>query len=184
MTTRHLLQLDALLARVETALVAVAGLCVMAMLAVTSVDVVMRYAFNAPLSWSFDLVTQYLLVAAFFLAFPFALGRRDHVGVDFFARMLPARVYHSVLPAGFLAASVLFAAIAWLGMAETVHAWQRDEVVAGVIPWPVWLARLVVPLAAVPFTCRLLYFAVAHWHGRHDVEVQRHLGIVVHDHDL
>ncbi len=61
-------QLVRLLDRLENVAIVAAGLCLAVMMLVVTMDVVMRYGFNAPLGWVYDLVGKYLVVAAFFLA--------------------------------------------------------------------------------------------------------------------
>lgn len=147
---------------IEAGLAVVAALSMMAILVFTTADVVMRYAFNAPLGWTFDLVMHYLLGATFLLAFPLALGRGDHIAVDFLAKMMPARLTHAALAPACLASAVLFAAVAWYGTHEAYAAWRAQEVIAGVILWPVWLAKIFLPLAMWPMALRLVQIGLAH----------------------
>ncbi|MEZ5714843.1 MAG: TRAP transporter small permease [Paracoccaceae bacterium] len=147
---------------VETGLAIVAALCVLAILVTTTADVVMRYAFNAPLGWAFDLVAHYLLVAAFFLGFPLALGRGDHISVDFLARKMPERLTHFMLSPFCLAAAGMIALMAYYASLEAYSAWRAGEVIAGVILWPVWIAKLCVPVALWPMVFRLVQLGLAH----------------------
>ena len=45
-------------------------------------DVVMRYAFNRPFSWAYDLISLYLMAGIFFLVLSEAYTSRAHVSVD------------------------------------------------------------------------------------------------------
>nr|WP_320178665.1 TRAP transporter small permease [Roseovarius pacificus] len=152
----------AVLSIIETGLATLAALCMIAILVVTTADVVMRYLLNSPLSWAFDLVVHYLLVAAFFLGFPVALGRGDHIAVDFLARKLPVRLLHAVLFPACCAGAVLLGVMAYYGSLEVISAWRADEVITGVILWPVWLAKLSIPVALWPMSVRLVQIAFAH----------------------
>ena len=69
----------------------VAGVCFMAIVLITAVDVTMRYAFNAPLIWAFELISDYLMVAIFFLAIATTQRAGQNIGVDILARRLPGR---------------------------------------------------------------------------------------------
>lgn len=154
--------LDRLLRNIEGGLAALAALAVMAILVLTTADVAMRYIFNAPLGWVFDLVMHFLLGAAFFLAFPLALGRGDHIAVDFVAHRLPGRPVHLCMAPACLAAALLLATMGWFGAVEVWEAWQADDRIAGVILWPVWLARLSLPLAMAPMVLRLVHIGLSH----------------------
>lgn len=134
------------LALLERAGLIVAGFAFAAMMLVTVVDVVMRYLFNAPLSWSFELISSYLMVAAFFLAVSATQARRQHVQVDILARNLPERLRCALaVPAG-CAVLVLFALIWWAGAAGFLEAWQKNLVMDGQIPWPRWPTYLLIPI--------------------------------------
>ena len=45
-------------------------------------DVVMRYVFNRPFSWAYDLIALYLMAGVFFLVLSEAYTNRAHVSVD------------------------------------------------------------------------------------------------------
>ncbi len=151
---------DRLLSLVETGLATASAASILIMMCITAVDVLMRYAFNAPLKWAFDLITQYLLVAAFFLVFSFALRRGDHVAVDYFVPKFPPRLQRIALGLALLASCALFATISVLASLDTIAAWEHNEVVAGEIPWPIWAAKAIIPLSVAPLTCRLFLMAV------------------------
>lgn len=157
-----LLVADRSLGRLDACLAALAAACLLAMMGVTFVDVFMRYALNAPLRWSFDLITNYLLTASFFFGFAFALGRNEHVAVDYFARSLPPSLYHWGVGVGFLVASLMFAVVIWLGAAETWHAWVENESLMGAYVWPVWPAKAVIPIGLIPLLLRMVHRGIAH----------------------
>ena len=52
-----------LLLWIERISMAVAGVCFAAIAVITGVDVAMRYVFNAPLVWSYELISDYLILA-------------------------------------------------------------------------------------------------------------------------
>ncbi|MCL4746393.1 MAG: TRAP transporter small permease [Burkholderiaceae bacterium] len=142
-----------LLAALERPLVAleriglfVAGFAFAAMMLVTVVDVVLRYAFNSPLSWSFELISSYLMVGAFFLAVSATQARRQHVFVDLLARNFPERLRCVLaVPAG-CAVILVFALIWWAGALNFWEAWQKSLVLDGLIPWPRWPTYLLIPI--------------------------------------
>lgn len=140
----------------ENALGAIAGLLMILMMLLTAVDVVMRYAFNAPLSWAFDLLTQYMLVAAFFLSFSLALRLGEHVAVDFFVNKFHASHRRVALNAAWIMCALLGAVVVYTAAHEAFVAWKQGEVVAGVIPWPVWIQKAIVAIGMAPLTARML----------------------------
>lgn len=58
--------LDKVCRCLENALIFVAGSMIICAMAITFVDVVMRYIFNSPLNWFFNLITMYLLPGSYF----------------------------------------------------------------------------------------------------------------------
>jgi len=151
---------DHVLAWLENLLLVVAAVSVLMMMFVTGADVLMRYIFGAPFSWAFDLLTRYLLIAAFFCAFGYTLRVGGHVAVDFFIPKWPARIRRHLLAAGYLLAGVIVLLICWLTAVETVDAWRSDEIISGVIEWPVWLSKIVVPVGLAPLSLRLLLLSL------------------------
>ncbi|MGD9865135.1 MAG: TRAP transporter small permease [Pseudodonghicola sp.] len=147
---------------IETGLAVVAALSMLAILFLTTADVVMRYAINAPLGWAYDLVTYYLLAATFFLAFPLALGAGDHIAVDFIARKLPQRLTRLALAPACLLSAALFGAVGWYGLHEAIAAWRQDEVIAGAILWPVWQTKIFLPLSMWAMALRLVHIGLSH----------------------
>lgn len=145
---------------IENLLVMVAAICVLAMMIVTGADVLMRYVLGAPFSWAFDLLTRYLLIAAFFCSFGYTLRVGGHVAVDYFIPKWPARLRGRLLGAAYLLASVIVLVICWVTAVETVEAWRSDEIIAGVIEWPVWLSKIIVPIGLAPLSLRLLVFSL------------------------
>ena len=160
-------RVEGALSRVEGALAAAAGACILLMLAVTAADVAMRYFVHSPLSWAFDLVSYYLLAASFFLAFPYALGKGGHIQVDYFAMRMPRTLRHVMVAVAFAFSAVFVATIAWFGAIEAFEAWRRGEVISGVILWPVWVAKLALPISMAAMSLRAVHLAAQNWIDRH-----------------
>ena len=144
----------------ENVLAVAAGGLLILMMAITAVDVVMRYAFHAPLSWGFDLVTQYMLVATFFFSFAIALRMGEHVAVDYFVRSFHPGARRWAMSVAWLACGVLAAAITSIAAHETYQAWRQGEVIAGVIPWPVWVQKAIIAIGMAPLALRLMLLSV------------------------
>ncbi len=139
----------------ENVLAVVAGLSVFSMMIITAFDVFMRYGFKRPLSWAFDLVTQYLLVAAFFFSFSIALRLGEHVAVDFFVQRFPAKIRRIAMSVALACCAVLVAIIAVTAALEATLAFRAGEVVAGVIPWPIWVQKSILAVGLAPMALRL-----------------------------
>lgn len=145
----------------EAAGMALAAVAFAAMMFVTVVDVVGRYGFNRPLTWSFDLMTQYLMVGGFFLVISAAQASRQHVSIDLIARRLPPRVRAAALAPAFALACLMMAVIAWTGWFGFQRAWSRGLVMDGIIAWPRWPTYLMVAAGSALLAARLAVEALA-----------------------
>lgn len=177
-----LIQTDKYLKLFEIGLAALAAFAVFVMMMITAADVLMRYAFNSPLEWVYDLTVHYLLIAGFFLGLAYTLRCNHHISVDFFARKMPPRTYHLSLALGcFLTASV-FLAVAWMGTDETYTSWSSGDVLFGAVIWPIWPSKLIVPLGMAPLALRALHRMVAHLYAAFDPKITKSLEIGIDEH--
>ncbi len=98
---------------------ALAALLLLAMTALTTLDVVGRYLFNSPVTGAFEL-TELMLAALIFAGLPLATERDEHVDVDLLDSFLPPNVLRSnVFFANLISASVL--------AVLSVQLWSRAE---------------------------------------------------------
>jgi TRAP-type C4-dicarboxylate transport system permease small subunit len=145
-----------LLLWIEHLSMAMAGVCFISIALITGVDVAMRYVFNAPLVWSYELISDYLMVAVFFLAIGATQRHGQNIGVDILTRRLPERVRAALASASLLLMG-LYIALTGLASWDTfADAWDSGDVLAGVIPWPRWPAFLLVPVGCVLLLLRLV----------------------------
>ena len=139
----------------DAAMVAVVG-ALFAIMAITVVDVVMRYGFNAPLAFGYDLISQYLLVAAFFLALSYTLRVGGHMNVDMVLVAIRSPRARAALRAiGDALAIVLFVALLHAGWATAQDSFVRGDRLTGPLPWPVWVSQAFVPLGVALLLLRL-----------------------------
>jgi TRAP-type C4-dicarboxylate transport system permease small subunit len=140
----------------------VAGVLMFAIMMVVVIDVVMRYFFNAPLSWSYELISLYLMVGLFFFALSDTLAHDAHVAVDILHLYMTKRLRHAAEFVGYLLATPVFAAIFYLSVITTWESFQGGDVLAGHIPWPTWLAQICVPLGVGVLVLRMALRAAGH----------------------
>lgn len=148
---------DAALAWVEDALLAVSCTCIVSIVAITTVDVAARALFNAPFAWSHDLITQYLLVAMFFLSLPYVSRVGGHMALDFLARKVRApRLRSGLALVGEVLAVMFVAGFVWGALGTAWDAWAGGDLLPGDLPWPTWPSRLLGPIGASVLILRLL----------------------------
>lgn len=151
------------LVSLEKAASVLVGVLMAAVMFTVSLDVLMRYGFNAPLIWAYDFVSLYAMAGIFFLALAPSYRERAHVGVDVLIERLPPqmRVYSDFL--GDIVGILVFIPICVYGFDRTWVSFVNGDVLAGLIPWPTWLFNGAVPLGAGLFSLRLVNNAVANF---------------------
>lgn len=90
----------------------VAIVLLIALTLLTSVDVVARYWFNSPINGAFEL-TQLMLAALIFVAFPLTTAIREHIEVDLLANMLPSAIDRLFSLFAGLTTAVVLAVVGW-----------------------------------------------------------------------
>jgi TRAP-type C4-dicarboxylate transport system permease small subunit len=154
--------IDRLLAPIEKLLVSAAAIALAVIMLVISADATCRYLFNSPFSWTVELVGRYLMVFAFFAVISRAYTHNAHVRVDFLLHAIGPRWRHGLEALGALAAAVVFVLIAYLAAVRAGTSFSRGEILAGVIPWPVWPSSALVFLGAGLLSVRLIADGLAH----------------------
>nr|WP_247893295.1 TRAP transporter small permease [Azospirillum endophyticum] len=129
---------------------------------IVTADVLMRYIFTSPLSWSYDMIGMYLMPGLFFLIMSKAYISGSHVNVDVISARFPRRLHDF---SEILIASIGTLAFALIAIAGAERGWDgflADEVLAGSIPWPTWPAPLLVALGSSLIAARFLLSGIAH----------------------
>jgi len=150
------------IALVERMATAVAVVFMFAIMIVVFGDVVMRYVFNQPFSWAYDLISLYLMAGVFFLVLSHAYAAHAHVSVDIFQQALPKPAVRATEVVTCVVGIIVFALIAWLGFWRAYESFINQDVMAGAIPWPMWPSIALVPFGAGLLTLRLAAHFVGH----------------------
>ena len=99
-----------------------AALLLLAMMALTTLDVVARYLFNSPVTGAFEL-TELMLAALIFAGLPLATERDEHIDVDLLDSFLPPNVLRANVFFATLVSGVVLAVLAsqlWLRAGQLV----------------------------------------------------------------
>jgi TRAP-type C4-dicarboxylate transport system permease small subunit len=150
------------LSRVEAALAAIGAAFLFTIMIIVVVDVVMRYGVGRPLTFTYDLVGSYLMTGVFFLVLSHAQAARANVAVDILVGTFPEPMRRVADIVACLAGGSVFALIAFIGFDRAWDSYQSNDVLAGVIPWPVWVSAALVPLGAGVLVLRLALTICGH----------------------
>ena len=112
-------------------------------------DVVLRYAFNAPTRWAFDLSKQ-LYGFYFILLGGYALKHQAHVRVDLLLERMPLGVQRIMELLGY---AIFFFPFTWIFMTRSFDfaktSWTQGETTYGAVALPIYPLKAALCVAAV-----------------------------------
>jgi TRAP-type C4-dicarboxylate transport system permease small subunit len=153
---------DRWLSHIELLLAGLAALLMFAIMTIVAIDVAARYLLNSPLSWSYDLISLYLMTALFYFALSRTFAEGAHISVDIAQYYLAEDMRRLCQIAYAIPAAVLFMIIVWLGAERTLDDFRTGAATAGAVLWPSWIADVMVPIGAGLLSLRLVLHVAAH----------------------
>jgi TRAP-type C4-dicarboxylate transport system permease small subunit len=139
----------------EAALTLTAALATFVMMLLTTADAAGRYLFNRPILAAFELTTNYLMVAAIFLAMPYAYREGANIRVTFLAGRLrgtPKLVVDHLVQ---LVSIAYCAALVFATFQQARHVRLTGTTFA-TLDLPLWPAHLVVSIGLFVTTLMML----------------------------
>lgn len=130
------------------------------MMITITVDTMGRYFLNSPITGSFELVQNYLLVAAVFLSVSYTYKIDSHIKIELFTRFIPEKVRAVLFIITGALAIVLFSVITYENWLKTWEALIRNETLVGVVAWPTFLSYVWIPLGMGLLTLRILLMII------------------------
>lgn len=123
----------------------VAAASVLAMLALVSYSVGMRYLFNRPEPWV-DEIVGYLLVGSVMFAVAEAMRRGEHISIDLLTDRLRPRARRAAAVFSLIAVLATAAALLWEGWATVAFARMLGLMTEGYVTLPLWTLQLMMPI--------------------------------------
>lgn len=143
-------------ATLERRLSAIAGgILLTSMMLLVTADVIGRFFFDHPIHGTTE-ITEFIMVAMLYLTLAHTQAVKAHINVDIFFVFFPERareVFHLI---GCLLGFFLFGLIAWQGTLAALKAWRFWETTFGVIPFPLFYAKVFVPIGSALLCVRYL----------------------------
>jgi TRAP-type C4-dicarboxylate transport system permease small subunit len=133
-----------MLARLELLLEILAGAVFIFTTFLVGADALGRYLFNAPIRWSTEAISMYLLPAIFFLVLPISFARSAHVAVDVAMQHAPAALKLASGLMVHLAGACFMSLLLYFNAARLWKTFTTNEVVPGVVAWILWPSLLIV----------------------------------------
>lgn len=145
----------------ENACAILAGVILLFMMVIVSLDAIFRYAFQAPIAWQYTLTEDYLMVAVVALSLSWGFRTGGFIRISGFAGAVPPMVRVVIYRAGLVLSFLYVLALAWTGGKTFLRVWTSGEVKIGVIDWPVYLSWVWVPIGCGLLAIRVLLMSVA-----------------------
>ena len=127
------------LSRINKIAAITSGILVVVIMLMTVFEVVGRYAFNSPTSWSIEL-SGYLLLISVFLAASYTLEKRGHVQVDVIIDVLPKKTRFVITIITAILAIVFSILLLWQTSKLTFDAFSLE-----------WVSNTVLKIVLYPF---------------------------------
>ena len=145
---------------IDRVVVVVAIVALVAMMMLTTISVIGRHFFDAPIPD--DLVmSEFLMVFVVFLPFGAVQAAREHVFVTIFTEWLPNNTKVIMETVGVVVGLVIFSIISCAVFTDFFQAWSVGAYVEGPLELPEYPARFIVFFGLALFAVRLLADAIA-----------------------
>jgi len=125
-------------------------------MAIIACDVVLRYAFNAPLAWAYEFIGLYVMAALFFLPLGYVQRCHGNIAVDLFVKLLPVPVRSAFARMGNVLAASVFAIACGAFAVKALDAFQSGDEIIGPYIWVTWPIYTIVAVGLGLFVLRLL----------------------------
>lgn len=123
----------------------ISGICMPVIMVIIAADAMLRYWFNAPLQWAYDVVSLYLMAAATYPVVSSTFRHGDHIAINSLRGRMPARLRGWLDALVSLLALAVFAIIGLTSWDNVIQAIKTNELMPGYFNLPLWISHL--PLA-------------------------------------
>lgn len=154
--------IDKLLYLLDRILVGLACFALFIIMVIVFFDVLSRYLFNAPFSWSYTLIGFYLMTTVFFFAISDGFRYQAHVKIDFLSHYIPLRLRALAVSLGYFGGSLVIYLWSNQALLRMQSAYLNDDRLAASIPWPTWIVYLIVLIGSIVMALSVLLAAVKH----------------------
>lgn len=147
---------------IDGALVLVGAAMLFCLMCLVVSDVALRYLFNAPLQWSYEVISSYLMPGTFFLAVSHTLRVHSHVAVDILHNYVKTRTRYVFEFVTTILAIPAFAICAVLAAGVTWNDFHAGNVSSSGLALPSWSVSIFLPVGFGLLALRLLLNAIGY----------------------
>ena len=125
----------------------VGGLLFVVITLIVFYEIVARYLFNSPTTWSID-VSIYLVIWATFLGAAYTLKEGGHIMVDVVLVKFSIRKVHIIRRAAYTLVLAFCLVLMWRGTLACIDAVRYGEVTLSAHRFPLWLPMTAIPVGS------------------------------------
>lgn len=140
---------------IDNVLMAIGGSMLFALMCVVVADVALRYLFNAPLQWSYQVISSYLMPGLFFMAVSHTLKSHAHVAVDIVHNYVSRRTRYVFELFCSAVATPVFALCAVVSARNTWKDFADAAISTSGLALPTWTVSVLLPVGFGMLTLRL-----------------------------
>jgi len=139
------MKLDTLFRRVTDAMAVVAGLLLVAIVFIISIDVAMRHFLNNPQVWTVE-ICEYFIFAITFLGAPWLLRVGGHVNVDIVTARLPIKAQHALTLFASIVGALVCLVLTYFGVVTAIDCYQTGVLEVRTLDVPKYYFMILVSL--------------------------------------
>lgn len=147
---------------IDNLLMVIGGAMLFALMCVVVADVTLRYLFNAPLQWSYQVISSYLMPGLFFMAVSHTLKAHAHVAVDIVHNYVSRRTRYVFEMICSAVATPVFALCAVVSAQNTWKDFTDAAVSTSGLALPTWTVSVMLPVGFGMLTLRLALNAIGY----------------------
>jgi TRAP-type C4-dicarboxylate transport system permease small subunit len=131
------------------------GIILTAMMLLVTGDVLGRYLFNRPIHGTTE-ITEFMMVGLLYFTLAHTQTDKAHIRVEMFITHLSPGTRLILEMIAYLLGFFLFVLITWQGILSAAKAWEVWETTFGLILFPLFPAKVLIPIGSFLFSLRLL----------------------------
>jgi TRAP-type C4-dicarboxylate transport system permease small subunit len=133
-----------------------------ALMCVVVGDVALRYIFNAPIHWAYEVVSSYLMPGLFFFAVSHTLKAHAHVSVDILHNYVSRRMRYVFETFATLVSIPAFAICTWVSARNSILDFTTAAESSSGLAVPTWTISIMLPIGFGLLTIRLIFNAIGY----------------------
>jgi TRAP-type C4-dicarboxylate transport system permease small subunit len=123
----------------------IAGLTVLLMMFHVMIDVIGKYAFNAPFPGTAEIVANYYMIGCVFLPLAWVEAAGGSIIVEVIYEKVPERAQKVMLILADAVSALYYAVLAWFSWTVAARAFRVNESVDGIWRITTWPAKFILP---------------------------------------